>query len=76
MNAFVDHGDLADLSGSSTYKSNPELAGLVAKTLDGKRGRLAYLQKKWGGDVCGFYHHVLREWLQNGSIVDARLCVN
>ena len=71
LNAFVDHGDIADLSGSSTYKSYPELARLVEKTLDSKRGRFAYLQKKWGGDVCGFYHHILHEWRHNDSIVDA-----
>lgn len=70
--AFVDHGDFYDpaVSASTTHKSQPELSKLVERTLDGSRGRFKYLVRKWGVDVCPFYHEVLHTWRNQDEILD------
>lgn len=57
-NAFVIHGDSVH-SSSTTYKSSNLLGKLVANTLDGSRGRFAYLVRKWGLNACDLYHEVM-----------------
>lgn len=71
-NAFLDHGDTRDKSvfSSATYRSYPELARLVQRTLDGTRGRFAYLARKWGFNTCEDYHEAINAWRKNDIIAD------
>lgn len=72
QNAFVDHGENNSVNlatGSLTHLSLPHLGQLVQQTLDGKRGRFAYLVRKWGTNVCEQYHLVLHTWRESDVIL-------
>ena len=70
-NAFVDHGDIKDanVKGSSTFKSDSSLAKLVQNTLDPRRGRFAYLVRKWGFDTCSLYHKNINLWRDSDVVL-------
>mmetsp|Transcript_12742 Transcript_12742/g.53925 ORF Transcript_12742/g.53925 Transcript_12742/m.53925 type:complete len:409 (-) Transcript_12742:309-1535(-) len=70
VNAYVDHGDPSTLSVSVTLRSHAELGSLVQGTLDSKRGRSAYLARKWGEDSCAYYHDVLHTWRENDVFLE------
>lgn len=67
--AFVTHGD-GTLKNSVTYRSSERVHKLVENTLDAKRGRFAYLVKKWGFNVCDWYHEVINLPRQRDEVVD------
>lgn len=71
-NAFLDHGDTVDstITNSVTHRSDPGLEKLVQGTLDGRRGRFAYLLRKWGINTCDYYHEVLHAKRMNDVILD------
>mmetsp|Transcript_8472 Transcript_8472/g.35409 ORF Transcript_8472/g.35409 Transcript_8472/m.35409 type:complete len:769 (+) Transcript_8472:266-2572(+) len=69
-NAFVAHGD-SEHSSSSTYKSSSTLGKLVANTLDEKRGRFAYLIRKWGFNSCDLYHEVINALRNEDEVLQA-----
>jgi hypothetical protein len=73
VSAFIDHGDVArpDVTSSSTHTSNSELGKLVGNTLDGTRGRFAYLVRKWGIEMCGYYHETLNAWRDADVVLQA-----
>ena len=58
QNAFVSHGHDHLLSGT-TLASSSQIGVLVANTLDPKRGRFAYLARKWGFNSCDLYHDLM-----------------
>ena len=70
-NAFADHGDVFDpkLASSGTYRSFPELEKQVQRTLDGSRGRFAYLSRKWNSNVCENYHKVINQWRETDEVL-------
>ena len=67
--AFVTHGD-GEHSSSTTYKSSSTRGKLVANTLDGKRGRFAYLTRKWGFNTCDLYHEVMNAPRKESEVLD------
>ena len=69
-NAFVAHGD-SEHSSSTTLKSSRTLGKLVANTLDRKRGRFAYLIRKWGLNSCELYHEVINAPRTEDEVLDA-----
>ena len=69
-NAYVAHGD-SEHSSSITYKSSSTLGKLVANTLDGKRGRFAYLIRKWGLNSCDLYHEVINAPRNEDEVLQA-----
>lgn len=71
--AYVDHGDVKNIHtvSSVTMKSDASIDFLVKGTLNATRGRRAYLIRKWGLDVCDYYHHVINQWRNSDEILIA-----
>ena len=72
LNAFVEHGDVDDsgVRNSVTLKSSSTVQRLVEGTLDSKRGRFAYLVRKWGVEACSYYHEVLHASRDEDEVID------
>ena len=68
--SFVTHGDGTHKS-STTHKSSKEVADLVQNTLDARRGRFAYLVRKWGFNTCDIYHEKINQGRSVAEVLTA-----